>query len=178
MTWQEQLIRRYPNLFLRAFRGVAFAPGYPKCGDGWRQIVTRLVKRVAVASKASAVHFTHIVVEHGTLRIHWTSRSELPQRVALQIEEAVALAEARSHCTCIECGAEGRLFASDFLLFPACKDHERGTPVPVVSGFHDVFLRRGIVRKRSVLVHVRYDWASDTFVHVPPEEFAKGSRHG
>lgn len=112
------------------------------------------------------------------LRIHWTSRTELPQRVALKIEEAVGLAEARSLCTCIDCGAEGRLFASNFLLFPACKAHQRGTPVPVISGFHDVFLRRGIVRERSVLVHVRYDWASDAFIHVPPEDVVKkGPRH-
>jgi hypothetical protein len=179
MKWQEQLIRRHPNLFVRAFRGLPFAPGYPVCGDGWKNIVTRLVERVASASKEPAVHFTHIRAEHGILRIHWSSRIELPQRIALAIEEAVALAEARSGCTCVDCGAEGRLFASDFLIFPACDDHQRGTPVPVISGFHDVFLQRGIVRERSVLKRVRYDWTSDAFVGVPPEDLPKkGERHG
>jgi hypothetical protein len=178
MNWQERLIRRYPRLFVRSFRGVPFAPGYPQCGDGWQHILSRLAERVTTSSKASAVHFTHIVAEHGALRIHWTSTSELPQRMALQIEEAVALAEARSLSTCIDCGAEGRLFASDFLLFPACKAHQRGTPVPVISGFHDIFLRRGIVRNRSALVHVRYDWASDAFVGIPPEDVTRKSRHG
>jgi hypothetical protein len=52
MTWQEQLIRRHPNLFVRAFRGVPFAPGYPQCADGWQHVVTRLVERVAAASKS------------------------------------------------------------------------------------------------------------------------------
>jgi hypothetical protein len=178
MNWQERLIRRYPHLFVRSFRGEPFAPGYPRCGDGWQDILSRLAERVAASATTSAVHFTHIVAEHGALRVHWTSTSELPQRMALQIEEAVALAEARSLCTCMDCGAEGRLFASDFLLFPACKAHQRGAPVPVISGFHDVFLRRGIVRDRSVLVSVRYDWPSDAFVDIPPEDVARRPRHG
>jgi hypothetical protein len=178
MTWQEKLIRRYPHLFLRAFRGLAFAPGYPCCPDGWQDVVTRLVERVAAVSSDGTVYFTHIVAEHGALRVHWSSRTELAQRLALDIEEAVALAEARSLSTCTECGAEGRLFASDFRISPACKAHERGTAVQVVSGFHDVFVKRGIVRNRPALMHVRYDWASDAFVHAPPENPLKGRRHG
>jgi hypothetical protein len=178
MTWQEQLIRRYPRLFVRSFRGVAFAPGYPRCDDGWQDVVTRLVERVAAASSDGTVYFTHMVAEHGALRVHWNSRTELAQRLALDIEEAVALAEARSLSTCAECGAEGRLFASDFRIYPACNAHEKGVPLPIVSGFHDVFVKRGIVRNRPALMHVRYDWASDTFVHAPPESFMKGSRHG
>jgi hypothetical protein len=179
MNWQEKLIRRYPNLFLRSFRGVAFAPGYPRCDDGWQEVVTKLVERVAATASDGTVYFTHVVAEHGGLRVHWSSRAELAQRVALKIEEAVALAEARSLSTCAECGAEGHLFASDFRLFPACTVHQRGSAVPFISGFHDVFLRRGIVRERSTLTRVRYDWASDTFVHAPPEDAAStGSCHG
>jgi hypothetical protein len=178
MTWQEQLIRRYPNLFLRAFRGVAFAPGFPRCDDGWQDVVTRLVERVAAVSSDGTVYFTHIVAEHGALRVHWSSRTELAQRLALDIEESVALAEARSLSTCAACGAEGRLFASDFRISPACKAHERGTRVPIVSGFHDVFVKRAIVRSRPALMNVRYDWASDAFVPAPPESILKGSRHG
>jgi len=166
MTWQDELIRSYPNLFVRAFRGVTFAPGYPRCHDGWQQVVTRLVERVAAASKDGTVCLTHIVAEHGALRVHWNSRSDLTQGAVLRIEEAIALAEARSLSTCVQCGAEGRLFANDFLLFPACKTHQRGTPVPAVSGLHDVFIRRGIVRGRPALVRVRYDWVSDAFVGV------------
>lgn len=177
-TWQDKIIRRYPNLFLRSFRGVAFAPGYPRCDNGWQDVVTRLVERVAAASSDGTVYFTHIVAEHGALRVHWSSRTELAQRLALDIEEAVALAEARSLSTCAECGAEGRLFASDFRIYPACKTHEHGTPVPIVSGFQDVFVKRGIVRSRPALMHVRYDWASDTFAHAPPESVLKESRHG
>jgi len=71
MTWQEKLIRRYPNLFLRAFRGVAFAPAYPRCDDGWQDVVSRLVERVAAASSDGTIYFTHMVAEHGALRVHW-----------------------------------------------------------------------------------------------------------
>jgi hypothetical protein len=178
MNWQMRLIRRYPHLFVQSFRGVPFAPGYPRCSDGWQAIVTRVAERIANASKGSSVQFTQLLEEHGMLRVHWTSKSEIPQRVELKIEEAVALAEARSLCTCVDCGAEGRLFANDFLLFPACKAHRRGTPVPVISGFHDVFLRRAIVRDRSALVHVRYDWASDAFVDIPNADVAREPHHG
>ena len=178
MTWQDDLIRRYPNLFVRSFRGVPFAPGYPRCHDGWQNVVARLAERVAAVSGDGTVYFTHMVAEHGALRVHWTSRSELPQRSALKVEEAVALAEARSLSTCAECGAQGRLFASAFRIFPACKGHQQGTAVPVISGFHDVFLRRGIVRRRSTLERVRYDWASDAFVHAPADNIAKEKRHG
>jgi hypothetical protein len=179
MNWQERLIRRYPHLFVRPFRGVAFAPGYPRCPDGWRNVVTRLVDRVAAISQDSTVYFTHMVSENGILRVHWNSRCELPQKTALRIAEAVALAEARSACACVDCGAEGRLFAHDFLLSPFCTNHHRGTAVQVIAGFHDIHLHRGVVRSRPALVRVRYDWESDAFVDVPPEDLPKkGERHG
>ncbi|MDN4982166.1 hypothetical protein QY049_02870 [Bradyrhizobium sp. WYCCWR 13022] len=166
MTWQEKLIRRNPSLFVRSFRGVAFAPGYPRCAAGWEHVVARLVERVAAAAKDGSVYFTHMVSENGVLRTHWSSRSEISQRQALKIEEAIGLAEARSASACIECGAEGRLFATNFVLAPLCKLHQRGTPVPIVAG-RDVYLRRGVVRERPVLVRSRYDWDSDAFLDLP-----------
>lgn len=165
-TWQGLLIKKYPTLFVRRFRGVAFAPGYPRCAPGWQEIVTRLVERVAAAATDGSIYFTHMVCEHGVLRTHWSSRSEIPQRQVLQIEEAIGLAEARSASACIDCGAEGRLFATDFVLAPLCKLHQRGTPVPIVAG-RDVFLRRGVVRERPVLLRSRYDWESDAFLDLP-----------
>ncbi|MFC7699459.1 hypothetical protein ACFQX9_22515 [Bradyrhizobium sp. GCM10028915] len=167
MTWQEKLIRRHPTLFVRSFRGVAFAPGYPRCAPGWHHVVTRLVERVADAANDGTVYFTHMVCENGVLRTHWNSRSEIPQRQALKIDEAIGLAEARSASACVDCGAEGRLFATDFVLGPLCKLHQRGTPVPIAAG-RDVFLRRGVVRERPVLVRSRYDWDTDAFLDVRP----------
>lgn len=165
-NWQTQLIQKYPTLFVRPFRGVAFAPGYPRCAPGWQPIVTRLVERVAAAANNGSIYFTYIACENGVLRTHWTSRSEIAQRVALRTEEAIGLAEARSASACIDCGAEGQLFSTDFVLAPLCKLHQRGTPVPIVAG-RDVFLRRGVVRERPVLLRSRYDWESDAFLDLP-----------
>jgi hypothetical protein len=169
MSWQERLIRSYPTLFVRTFRGVEYSPGYPMCSDGWQHIVSRLAERVDAASEGTAVHFTQIIEFHGMLRIHWTSLSELPQWTELSIEEAVSLAEARSVCSCVDCGAEGRLFASNFLLFPVCERHRRGTPVPDIRGSHDVYVRRSIVGGRPTLVRCRYDRVLDAFVDLPHE---------
>ena len=173
MNWQGNLIQRYPNLFVRSFRGVPFAPGYPHCFNGWQHVVTRLVERVAAASMDGTVYFTCMAAEHGMLRVHWNTRSELAQRAALNIDEAIALAEARSASACAECGAEGRLFASDFLVTPLCTLHQQGTEIPVVAGHHDVYLRRGVVRERPTLVQVRYDWDRDAFVHVQEKEASR-----
>ena len=178
MTWQEELIRRNPTLFMRSFRGVPFAPGYPRCAAGWQHVVARLVERVSAAANDGSLYFTYMVCEHGVLRTHWSSRSEIPQRSALKIEEAVGLAEARSSSACIDCGAEGRLFATDFVLAPLCKLHQRGTPVPIVAG-RDVFLRRGVVRERPVLIRSRYDWESDAFLDLPASaDPARKAPHG
>jgi len=177
MSWQERLIRSYRTLFVRTFRGVEYSPGYPVCSDGWQHIVWRLAERVDAASEGSAVGFTQIIAQHGMLRIHWTSRSEVSRRAELSIEEAVGLAAARSVCTCVDCGAEGRLFACGFLLFPACKIHQRGILVPAIR--EHVYVRRGIVGGRPALVHCRYDRAEDVFVDLPtqsvrPEESRDG----
>lgn len=174
-TWQGALIQKYPTLFVRPFRGVAFAPGYPRCAPGWQHVVTRLVERVAAAANDGSVYFTQMVCEHGVLRTHWSSRSEIPQQLALKIEEAIGLAEARSASACIDCGAEGRLFATDFVLAPLCRLHQRGTPVPIVAG-RDVYLRRGVVRQRPVLVCSRYDWESDAFLDLPTSADSRPKR--
>lgn len=165
-AWQAQLIQDYPTLFVRSFRGIAFAPGYPRCAPGWQPVVTRLVERVATAANDGSVYFTHMACDNGVLRTHWRSKSEIPQRLVLKIEEAIGLAEARSASACIDCGAEGRLFVTEFVLAPLCKLHQRGTPVPIVAG-RDVFLRRGVVRERTVLVQSRYDWEADAFLDLP-----------
>jgi hypothetical protein len=172
--WQQKLVLRYPTLFLRPFRGLPFAPGFPRVPPGWSDLVTVLVERVAAAAIDGSVYFTHVIEEHGVLRVHWASRSELAQKTAFQVEESVALAEARSSCTCAECGAEGRLFASDFVISPMCALHEHGAPVPIVAGVHDVFIRRAVVRQRSSLVRVTYDRENDSFVPTRNNKASRG----
>jgi hypothetical protein len=76
---RQALIEAHPKLFVRSFRGVKFSPGYPICNDGWQHIITRLAERVSRAAKGYSVHFTQILEQHGALRIHWASRSDLPR---------------------------------------------------------------------------------------------------
>jgi hypothetical protein len=46
----------------------------------------------------------------GTLRFYWSG--DISNAARAKVEEALALAVARSACTCEICGAEGRLAAS------------------------------------------------------------------
>jgi hypothetical protein len=164
--WRRELVDSNPGLFVRTIRGVPFAPGCPICGNGWKELVERLVKRVASVSSHYPVQFTQIAEYQGSLRVHWTARSELPKTVEVALAEVVARAEARSACTCSDCGAAGRLFSDGVHLFTACNIHQRGISVPAVRGFHDVYLIRALHGEKSSLVSRRYDRASDTFVEV------------
>lgn len=168
-TWQQHLVDLHPELFTRMFRGVPFSPGHPSTsGDGWRDIVTKLVERVSAAATGYPVQFTQIRDVHGRLAIHWKAEALLPKHIETTIEEAIALATARSACTCMACGAKARLFSSGGRLIPACPDHAQGVPVPVrtaMDGLH-VFQRR--IDDFSAIVCVRYDFDNDQFVDVGP----------
>jgi hypothetical protein len=166
-TWQELLVQKYPQLFIRSFRGLPFSPGYPLSPDGWREIVTNVADRVSEAARGYSVYFCQISERYGRLRIYWNAESALPRRVERAIEEAIALAEARSSCSCEACGAEGRLFASGGLLLTACAAHARGEPVPTRLRLENVHLGRQFVGEEIDAVKCRrYDRRLDAFVDV------------
>jgi hypothetical protein len=168
-TWQQMLVDAYPHLFVRSFRGVPFAPGYPTSPDGWRDIVIRLIERVSIAATGHRAHFTQISEKFGVLRIYWTAETEFPQDSELAIENAIACAEARSACTCAVCGVEGRLFSSGGWLLTACSDHARGVPVPVPSATENLHIVRGYVGEEvRVITCRRYDRARDLFIDIDP----------
>jgi len=168
--WRQTLIEAHRELFVRSFRGVPFSPGFPICSDGWQHIIERLVDRVFDAVQGCyPVYFTHILEQHGVLRVHWTSPADLPTDIEFAIQEAIALAEARSASTCAVCGEEGRLFSHGSRLFTACPTHALGISVPLPRGFHNTYVGRAIVGGRSALVSRRYDWASDSFVDLQQE---------
>jgi hypothetical protein len=98
--------------------------------------------------------------------------------VELAIAEAIGLAEARSICTCAECGEEGRLFSNGFRLFTACEKHATGIPIPALRAVQDVYVVRAMVQGRQRLVQRRYDRASDTFVELPSEQVLGDEDHG
>jgi hypothetical protein len=168
-TWHQQLVDLHPELFVRTFRGVTFAPGYPSCGDGWCDIVTKLVERVSAAAAGYQIHFTQILERHGRLTIYWKAEANLPKHVEHAIEQAVALAEARAACTCVSCGAKGHLFSSGSCLFTACLDHARDVQVPVRPGTEDLHIARAFVGDDMHSAACRrYDRMHDRFVEVDP----------
>jgi hypothetical protein len=168
-SWQQQLVDGYPDLFVRRFRGVPFSPGYPICGDGWRDIVTKMVERMSAAATHYRVHFAQISEGYGTLRVYWRAEAALPTHVERAIEELIALAEARSACTCTTCGAEGRLFSSKGWLLTACAEHARGKAVPTQPGLENMHIVRGRVGEdMRICTCRRYDRTLDAFVHVDP----------
>jgi hypothetical protein len=85
------------------------------------------------------------------------------------VEEAIALAEARSACTCELCGKPGRLYSRGGWLATACSQHARGEPVPVRPGFENLVIVRsfGVAGQQTVTCR-RYDCETDAFVDVDP----------
>ncbi|MFG3593054.1 hypothetical protein [Bradyrhizobium sp. RDI18] len=167
--WEQMLVQMYPSLFVRSFHGAPFAPGYPICGPGWRDIVVKLVERISQAAANYPIRFIQISEKWGRLQIYWTSKASLPQEVEQAVEEAVALAEAASACTCARCGAEARLFSDGGWLLTACAEHARGAPVPTPLGHANAHLVRGYVETDIQIVQCRhYDRTLDAFVDVDP----------
>lgn len=168
-TWQQHLVDLHPELFVRTFRGVTFAPGFPSCGHGWCDIVTKLVERVSAAAEGYPIYFTQILARHGRLMIYWKAEASLSKGVEHAIEQAIELAEARASCSCAICGAKGHLFSSGSCLFTACPDHARGVPVPVPHGMEDLHIVRAFVGDDiHGLACRRYDRLHDRFVEVDP----------
>lgn len=167
-SWQQLLVTSHPHLFIRHFRGLPFSPAYPVCPDGWRQVVATVVERVSEATKGYDVQFSELSERCGRLRIHWKTQSTLAKRIERCIEEAIARAEARAACTCVMCGAEGRLYASSAgRLQPLCSEHALGELIPTRPGFENVHLvRRYVAPYGDAVVCRRYDRHLDCFVEL------------
>ena len=112
-TWQADLVARYPALFNQEFNGRVTAPGFPTCGDGWRDLVETAIGRIATADAAApagSLQIGQIKEKFGTLRLYLDTHKALPEATSAAIDEAISLAEARSACTCEQCGQPGRLY--------------------------------------------------------------------
>jgi hypothetical protein len=168
--WREELAHRHPELFCDTAGRLS---ARPEVGDGWADLVGRAVERIAMASKAgrSPVRIVEIKEKYGTLRVYTDMVHDAATAAA--IDEAVALATARSACTCEICGAEGSLRERGDVLATACDEHAKGTPVEVRPGWENIHITRALRDGRVRIVSCRrYDRAADAFVQVPP--FALG----
>lgn len=170
--WQRDLIKRYPQLFEITESGRIGTPGYPTVGPGWRDLVETAVARIAdavAAAQPGRAKIVQIKEKFGDLRLYWQGW-QLGAAAEAAIDEAVALAEARSACTCETCGDEGRLHDKHGWLLTACDVHAQGDPVTVQPGWENVHVVRTIDAGKIRIVSCRrYIRATDSFVDLDPK---------
>ncbi|MCP3471813.1 hypothetical protein NLM33_25095 [Bradyrhizobium sp. CCGUVB1N3] len=167
-NWRVELVERYRDLFHPPAGAPMSAQGSPECGSGWRDLLDRMCVRIraAVRPDGGAFRFTQIKSKYGTLRVYWDGTLS-PDAAAL-VEEAIALAEARSACSCEICGEEGRLYEGAWLT-TRCTTHAEGrSPVAVRPGFENIYIVRYVVGGKSRITCRRYDRENDAFVDVDP----------
>jgi len=174
-AWQQDIIVRHPHLFLSlSHDNQVGIPGFPFVGDGWRDLVERAVGRIEVvlaAAPAARVTRVEVKAKYATLRMYWDG-ANLTKAAEDAIAEAVALAEARSACSCETCGAAGVLHRVGRQLLIACAEHAKGgAPVPIIEpGWENIHLVRGTRDgKASILLCRRYERETDSFVDVDPQ---------
>jgi hypothetical protein len=170
-NWQSDLIERYPRLFNVAQHGGTYTPGYPECGQGWRDLLQRACARIraAVQADGGSFKFTQVKEKYGTARLYW--EGALSEEAEAKVDEAVDLAEARSACTCEQCGKPGRLFNRGGWLMTACDEHGKGEPVAERRDFEQIHVVYRIVDGQPVAFGRRYDRSTDSFVYIHPRSF-------
>jgi hypothetical protein len=112
----------------------------------------------------------------GTLRFYWSGKLRASSRPL--IADAVSRAEARSHCTCEECGELGRLYRSKGVIMTRCIMHARGGLVAIEPGFENAHLVQRVVDGHAKVVACRYDRATDAFIEIGMASHAKDQMFG
>jgi len=177
-TWQDDLVARYPNLFDSEIHGQIRRPGSPEVGgDGWQDLVQRAVERIAAAVSAApdSLRITQIKEKFATIRIYWWAGPGFTDAMRDAVNEIVDLAEARSACTCQQCGEPGRLFKHGGWYKTACDVHGKGERVtnhrPQDENVHVTW--RIIGATRTVRAR-RYIRDTDSFEDVDPSTLDLG----
>jgi hypothetical protein len=164
--WRIAMIEAHPNLFHPA--GAQPVRGYPSCGDGWRDLLERACNRIesALADGGGAFTAWQIKEKFGGLRFYWYG--DVSPETKSKIDDAIALAEGRSACTCETCGEPGRLYQISGWYKTACRAHAPADvePVPVEPGRENVHLVRTATPEGFRRVPRRYDRATDSFVDI------------
>jgi hypothetical protein len=164
--WRDALVERYPAL-LKDEDGRPI--GYPEVGDGWAIVVVQAVDCIAAVARGAQedIRIVEVKEKFGTLRIYTNALRS--STAAAAVEDIVALAEARSECTCDICGNEGVLYQSGDVLITRCAAHGAGAPVLVRAGWENVHIKRHLKGGEVSIVYCRrYDRDNDVFVVVPP----------
>ena len=168
--WRIELIEAHPRVFLSPTGRPEDPRGAPSCEEGWRDLLERACVRIEAALvEGGAFRVLQIKEKFGTLRFYWSG--DMSDAAKARVEEAIALATARSACTCEICGAEGRLRNRGGWFATACAEHAKEEPVPIKPGWENVHVVRtfGQERGRFPIVSCRrYVRDADTFVDVDP----------
>jgi hypothetical protein len=167
--WRVNLMQAHPRLFGIPSGRPDAARGYPNCEEGWRDLLERCCARIEAAlAEGGALRVLQIKEKFGALRFYWSG--DLPDAAKAKVDEAIALAVARSACTCEICGAEGRLYNRDGWLATACREHAKGELKPIRPGFENIHIVRTFGPGRFPIVSCRrYIRETDSFVDVDPK---------
>jgi hypothetical protein len=167
-TWQSELVARHPRLFHIPAGGPEAAHGYPQCEEGWRDLLERACDRIETAlAEGGAFNALQVKEKFATLRFYWSG--DMTDAAKAKVDEAIALAVARSACTCEICGAEGRLFKRGGWLLTRCDDHAQGDPVAIRPGFENLHIVRTFGSGQFPVISCRrYDRETDSFIDVDP----------
>jgi hypothetical protein len=163
------LLQEHPCLFYGPIERPYAAQGHPNCEDGWRDLLGRCCARIEAAlAEGGALRVLQIKEKFGALRFYWSG--DMPDAAKARVEDAIALAVARSACTCEICGAEGHLYNLDGWLATACPEHAKGELNPIRPGFENIHLVRTFGPGRFPIVSCRrYIRETDSFVDVDPK---------
>jgi hypothetical protein len=162
--WRIELIDAHPSLFHPPEGHPEQASGYPWCDQGWRDLLERLCGRIEAALReGETMRIIQVKEKFASLRCYWSG--ELSPETAAAIMVAVALAQARSACTCEQCGEPGWLYNNGGFYTTRCAVHAKGMAVPPEPGRENVHM----VRRKwgtSDVYYARYDRETDTLTEV------------
>ncbi len=158
--WRYELVLAHPDLF----DPVSNPPRVKAdVGDGWRDLIERLCGRMEAALQpGETIRISQVVNKYGSLRVYW--RGDVSTETVARLHEAVALAKARSACSCERCGEEGRLCILGEADMIRCRKHVEGELIPAPAGHENVHLVRVRTADGYRIVARRYDREADCFV--------------
>lgn len=169
IDWRDRLMMRNSSLFLKKLGGRTYWPGRPDVGDGWRELIELAIDRVGRAAMDQQILISRISSRSGSARISWEGPRCISDKVAREIEGAVALARARSLCTCEICGAKGSQWRRGERLGTYCRRHGVGIPEPTPPGFQDLDVTFMFNNGRPAGISIRrYHRESDCFLKWDP----------
>lgn len=146
-----------------------FAKTSAECGPGWRDLLDRMCFRIrtAVQADGGSRRFTQIQEKYATVRADRVGT--LSPEPDAPVQYAIDISEARSACSCEECGEEGRLYQSGDWLMTRCAAHAMGVPVETRPGLENMHIvSRFAAGEMQVVTCQRYDRKTDSFVDVDP----------